>query len=512
HNLKFDYEVLEHAGIEIQGLYFDTMIASYLLNPGTRQHGLDALAFTELGYRMQPITDLIGDKKNTQISLAQVAVEKVANYSCEDADITYRLYGKLSEKLDDAIINNVLQKIEVPLIPVLAEMEKNGVKLDIDFLNKMSQKLADRIKNLEVSIYKTAGHEFNVASPKQLKEILFDKLKISTAGLSKTKTGISTAAGELDKLKGQHKIIDLIIEFRELSKLKNTYLDPLPKLVDKNDRVHTSFNQTITATGRLSSSNPNLQNIPIRTELGREIRKAFISEKGYKILAIDYSQIELRIIASLANDKKMIQAFENKADIHTQTAAEIFNIKPEKVSKEIRGQAKAVNFGVIYGQGPRGLSQGTGITYDEAQNFIEKYFEVYDGIKNYIEETIALTRELGYAETLLGRRRYLPEINAHHQQLRAQAERMAINHQIQGTAADLIKLAMINLHKRLQKEFAPDQVRMLLQVHDELVFEIKEDLVKHASRIIQYEMENVYKLRAPIEVEIGVGKNWGQAK
>ena len=488
------------------------MIASYLLNPGTRQHGLDALAFTELGYKMQPITDLIGEKKSEQINLSEVQIEKVANYSCEDADITWQLYEKLSEKLDDAIINGVLNKIEIPLIKVLAEMEKNGVKIDIKFLNKMSQELESRIKNLETNIYKISGHEFNVASPKQLKEILFDKLKISTQGLNKTKTGVSTAAGELDKLKGKHKIIDLILEFRELSKLKNTYIDPLPKLVDKNDRVHTSFNQTITATGRLSSSSPNLQNIPIRTELGREIRKAFIAKKGYSILAIDYSQIELRIIASLANDKKMIKAFENKADIHTQTAAEIFDIKPEEVSKEIRRQAKAVNFGVIYGLGARGLAQGTGISYDEAQNFIEKYFEIYDGIKIYIEETIALTRELGYAETLLGRRRYLPEINAHHPQLRSQAERMSINHPVQGTAADLMKLAMINLHKKINQEFAPDQIKMLLQVHDELVFEVKDDLVKHAKKIIQYEMENVYKLRVPIEVEIGVGKNWGEAK
>ncbi|MFH1456784.1 MAG: DNA polymerase I [Patescibacteria group bacterium] len=512
HNLKFDYEVLKTFGFDVRGLFFDTMLASYLLNPGTRQHSLDALAFTELGYKMQPITDLIGEKKSQQISLADVQVERVANYYCEDADITWQLYGKLSEKLDDAIIEGVLQKIEVPLVPVLAEMEKNGVKIDLKFLDKMSIDLGKRIIKLEKEIYSIAGQEFNVASPKQLKEILFDKLKISVLGLGKTKTGVSTAAGELDKLKGKHKIIDLIIEFRELSKLKNTYLDPLPKLVDKRDRIHTSFNQTITATGRLSSSNPNLQNIPIRTELGKEIRKAFIAEKRYSILAVDYSQIELRIVASLANDKKMIRAFEKKADIHTETAAAIFGIKPEKVSKEVRRQAKAVNFGVIYGQGPRGLATGTGISYDEAQNFIEKYFEVYDGIKNYIEETIVLTRELGYTETLLGRRRYLPEINAHHPQLRSQAERMAINMPVQGFAADLIKLAMINLHKRLQTEFVSGQVRMLLQVHDELVFEVKEDLIKHAEKIIKTEMEQVYKLRVPIEVEIGVGKNWGEAK
>ncbi len=510
HNLKFDLEVLDKFGIKLQGISFDTMLASYLLNPGTRQHNLDALAFTELGYKTQPITSLFAEKE--KIDLSKVDLVQVANYAGEDADVTWQLYHKLSEKLDDAIITGVLEKIEMPLIPVLAEMEKNGLKLDIKFLRQMSQKLELRIANCELRIHKMAGVKFNVASPLQLKEILFDKLKISATGLGKTKTGISTAAGQLEKLKGQHPIIDLIMEHRELSKLKNTYLDPLPDLVDENDRVHTSFNQTVTATGRLSSSEPNLQNIPVRTELGQKIRQAFIAENGFQILAADYSQIELRIVASLANDEKMLEAFRQGQDIHTRTAAEIFEVAPEKVTKEMRHQAKAVNFGIIYGLGPRGLAQGTGLSYEEAQIFIDKYFDLHSGIKEYIENTIALAHEMGYVETLFGRRRYLPEIQAQHQQLRSQAERMAINHPVQGTAADLIKLAMINIDKKIKSNFVPGEVKMLLQVHDELVFEVKNDLVEPAKKIIKQEMENVYQLKAPIVAEVAVGKNWGECQ
>jgi DNA polymerase-1 len=512
HNMKFDYEVLENFGIKMQGLFFDTMIASYLLNPGTRQHNLEALAFVELGYKMQPITDLIGEDKKTQKTLTEVSVEAVANYSCEDVDITWRLFEKLSQKLDEALIEGVLLKIEMPLVPVLAAMEKTGIKIDDNFLVKMSQELELRIKKLESRIYKLAGSEFNVASPKQLKEVLFEKMKISTAGIGKTKTGISTAAEELEKLRGRHEIIDLIMEYRELSKLKNTYLDPLPTLADKDGRVHTSFNQTVTATGRLSSSEPNLQNIPIRGDLGQEVRRAFVADKGYKIMAADYSQIELRIVASLADDKKMLKAFRQKEDIHTQTAAEIFGEDEKKVTAEQRRAAKVVNFGVIYGLGPRGLAQGTGLSYEEAANFIDKYFEVFEGVKIYIENTIELARENGFVETLFGRRRYLPEIKANHPQLRAAAERMAVNHCIQGTAADLIKLAMVKIDEKIKKDFPDGEVKMLLQVHDELVFEVREDLVEKAKKMIKEEMENVYVLKAPIVAEVGVGESWGEAK
>lgn len=512
HNLKFDYEVLESAGFEVKGLYFDTMIASYLLNPGTRQHSLDNLAFVELGYKTETIQELTGEKNKDKIDLSKIPVERVANYSCEDADITWRLYENLMPKIKEENLIAVLEKIDIPLIAVLAAMEQIGIKVDINFLNKMSLELAKRIVDLEDKIYQLAGTKFNVASPLQLKEILFEKLNISTAGLSRIKTGISTAAGELDKLKGRHEIIDLIMEFRELSKLKNTYLDPLPELVDKQDRIHTSFNQTVTATGRLSSSEPNLQNIPIKTELGEKIRQAFVASNGYKLLAADYSQIELRIAASLSGDEKMLKAFLDHRDIHTETASQIFNVKREEVTKKMRREAKVINFGVIYGLGPRGLAEGAGVSYEEAQEFIAKYFTVFNELHDYLQNTIALTKNFGYTETLFGRRRYLPEINATHPGLKAQAERMAINHPIQGTAADLIKMAMINLEKKIKENFKPDEVRMLLQIHDELVFEIKENVLEKAKKIIKKEMENVYKFKAPIEVEIGVGKNWGECK
>ncbi len=512
HNLKFDYSALTAQGWKINGLFFDTMLASYLLNPGSRQHNLDNLAFSELGYRMQSIQELSGQEKKEKINLAQINQTEVANYSCEDADITYRLYKKLNEKLDDEQIENVLQKIELPLIPVLSEMEKTGIKLDSKMLQKASKEIGEKINELEKKIYKQAGVEFNVASPKQLKEVLFEKMKISSSGLSHTKTGISTAAGELEKLKGEHKIIDLIIEHRELSKLKNTYLDPLPELVDKNNRIHTSFNQTVTATGRLSSSDPNLQNIPIRTELGKKVRQAFVAEKGNLLLAADYSQIELRIAASVSGDKNMIDDFLQDKDIHRETAARIFEVKPEKVDVQMRRQAKAVNFGIIYGQGAWGLAQTAGISRERAKEFIEKYFDVYSGVKEYLEETIALASELGYTETVFGRRRYIPEINANHQQLRSQAERMAINHPLQGTAADLIKLAMIKVNKKIKKEFANNQIEMLLQIHDELIFEIKKDLAEHAKKIIVNEMERVYKFKVPLKVDASTGKNWGECK
>ncbi len=512
HNIKFDWQTLNKFGLKLEGIVFDTMLAAYLLNPGSRQHNLDNLAFAEFGYHTLSIGELTGEKNPQKIDLSKIPVAQVAVYTGEDADLTWRLYRHLSKKMARELKQNVLQKIELPLIPILAEMEEVGIKIDLKFLKKMSQNIGERLKKLEQKIWRLARVKFNVASPKQLKEILFTKLKISSLGLGKTKTGVSTAATELDKLKGRHPIIDLIFEHRELSKLKNTYLEPLPTLADENDRIHTSFNQTVTATGRLSSSEPNLQNIPIRGELGQKIRRAFVAAEGYQIVAADYSQIELRIVASLANDKKMLAAFRKREDIHTQTAAEIFEVKPEKVTGNMRRQAKVVNFGIIYGLGAKGLAESTGLSYEEARDFIEKYFQVYTHLKNYIEKSIAQTRRLGYAETLFGRRRYLPEITAEHQQLRAQAERMAINHPIQGTAADLIKMAMINLDKKIKQTFAPGEVKMLLQIHDELIFEVRHDLVASAKKIIAEEMTAVHQLKAPIEVEISSGKNWGECE
>lgn len=507
HNLKYDLEILEQNGFEVQGLYFDTMIASYLLNPGNRQHNLDTIAFTELGYQTQPIEDLIGTGKN-QINMSEVPTEKLSWYSCEDADITYQIYQKLKRDLNQEGMFGLFEELEMPLVAVLANIEKNGVKLNIKLLNELAKDTDQELKSLEKKIFKTVGSEFNISSPLQLKEILFDKLKISTIGLGKTKTGISTAAGELEKLRGHHKVIDMILDFRELAKLKSTYLDALPKLINKKDnRVHTSFNQTVTATGRLSSSNPNLQNIPIRTDRGQKIRKAFIAESGYKILKADYSQIELRIIASLANDKNMLEAFESKVDIHTKTAAFINDIEVNEVTSKLRRQAKEVNFGVLYGMGAWGLAQRTGISSQEAKKFIDKYFSTYKEVKKYLDETIIIAREKGYVETFYGRRRYIPEINSGIPQVKSQAERMAINMPIQGTAADLIKLAMIAINKKLPS--VSSGTKMILQVHDELVFEVPKNEIKKVAEFIETTMNEVYKLRAPIETEIKVGSNWG---
>lgn len=509
HNLKFDLEVINrYLKTKIKGLFFDTMIASYVLNPGHRQHSLDTLAFVEFGYQMQPIEELIGKGKG-QINMSEVDLEKISWYAGEDADLTFRLYQKLMPEIEKENLKVLFFDLEMPLIEVLAEIENNGVKINSKFLKKLSVDFQSRIEEIEKKTWKLAGEKFNLASPKQLKEILFDHLKISTAGIGKTKTGLSTAAGELEKLQGQHPIIDLIIEFRELSKLKSTYLDALPALVNKSDnRLHTSFNQTITATGRLSSSEPNLQNIPIRTEIGGQIRKAFIAEKGYKLIKADYSQIELRIVASLANDKKMLDIFNQGGDIHTQTAALIHGIKAEEVTKEIRRTAKEINFGVLYGMGAWGLASRTGLSNNEAQKFIYKYFETFSGVKQWLEETVDIAQSRGFVETLYGRRRFIPEINSSISQVRNSAERMAVNMPIQGTAADLIKLAMIEINKKLPK--ISSQAKMILQVHDELVFEVPEKDVKEIAKFVTEAMCSVMKLRAPIEVEVLTGDNWGE--
>ena len=506
HNMKFDATQLKMNGIEMQGYYFDTMVASYLLNSGSRQHGLDALALEELRHRMIPIKALIGEGKK-QISLAEVEVEKVSEYSCEDADFTWQLYEKFEPRLKKENLHKLFETIEMPLIPVLIEMEVNGIKLDVNVLKKIGKKVDARIGKIEKTIYKLAGEEFNISSPLQLKEILFEKLDIPTQGLKKTKTGISTAAAELEKLQGQHEIIDYISEYRELSKLKSTYIDALPRLVDKKTgRIHTSFNQTITATGRLSSSNPNLQNIPIRTELGREIRKAFVAERGNKLIAADYSQIELRVVACLAKDEHMMKVFKAGKDIHTATAAKIFDVKEEDVTKDMRRKAKEVNFGVLYGLGSTGLAQRTGITRAEAQEFIRKYFDNYKKVKEYTEQMVEDAKKTKMAETLFGRVRHIPDINASMPMLRSAAERIAVNMPIQGTAADLMKIAMIEVYNELKK-ISPKS-RMLLQVHDELVIETPNDEVEKVAKIIDEKMEKIHKLDVPIKVDTEVGNNW----
>ncbi len=505
HNIKYDEEVIYNAGIKLQGINFDTMIAAYLLNPGSRAFSLDNLAFTELGHLMIPIEDLIGKGKN-QINMKDAQVEKVSVYSCEDADYTFRLMEKLKPRLAQYKSDKIFSEIEIPLIPVLAKMEREGIKINTEFLKHLDKDLKKEKNKIEKKIWDLAGNEFNISSPVQLKEILFEKLALPIKNIKKGKTGLSTAAAELEKMRGLHPIIDLISEYRELAKLISTYVEALPKLVNKKTgRVHTSFNQTITATGRLSSSDPNLQNIPIRTELGKSIRTAFIAEKGYKLLSADYSQIELRVIASMAKDKKMIGAFKAGDDIHTTTASKIFKIQPEEVTKDMRRKAKTINFGIMYGMGPRGLADAADATYEEAQNFIDEYFLLYKDVKKYLDETLETTGKKGYVETFFGRRRYLPEIASSAPMIRASAERMAINHPIQGTSADLIKMAMIKLDKKLE-----DGIKMILQIHDELLFEIREDLIDKASKIIREEMENAARFETPIKVDISIGDNWGE--
>jgi len=511
HNMKFDIEVMHTASLEVCGADFDTMIASYLLNPGTRQHNLDAVTFTELNFEKISKDDLLGAGKD-KIAFNAVATEKLALYSCEDADFTNRLVSKLSKQLKEQKMIGLFRQIEMPLISVLAEMEENGVKLDEEFLKIMSRKLAKSLKTIEKKIHMLAGTDFNINSTKQLKEILFEKLEIPADLVAKTKTGLSTAADELLKLKDFHPIIPQLLEYRELSKLSSTYVNALPLLVNKKTgRLHTSFNQTIAATGRLSSTEPNLQNIPVRTELGREIRKAFTAEKGYKLLSLDYSQIELRLAAHMSDDKKMIAAFKRGDDIHTATAAEINRVKPEDVTREMRREAKAVNFGILYGQGPHGLSQSADIPYARAKEFIDKYFAIYGGIKEFIERSISEARESGYAETMLGRRRNLPEINSSVVQVRKAAERMAVNTPLQGTAADMIKSAMIAVHELIEKKYARDKsVRLILQVHDELLLEVKAGAIAPAAAEIKKIMEEAVALKVPVIVDVSSGDNWGE--
>jgi len=511
HNGKFDLRVMRANGISPAGLEFDTMIASYLLNPGSRQHNLDAVTFTELKHEKISKDDLLG-RGRERMDFSEVTTEKLSLYSCEDADFTNRLVKKLGTQLKKQGLEKLFATIEMPLVPVLATMEDKGCLLDKSFLAEMSKRMTKSINTLEKKIHKAAGTEFNIKSTQQLKEVLFEKLEIPALGVGRTKTGLSTAADELDKLKDQHPIIRLIQEYRELTKLTSTYIDALPELVNKKTgRLHTSYNQTVTATGRLSSSDPNLQNIPIRTELGREIRKAFIASPGHVLLGLDYSQIELRLAASLSGDEKMIAAFKNGADIHTATAALINRISPEAVSYDLRREAKATNFGILYGQGPHGLAQAADIPYARAREFIEQYFAVYAGIKEYIDKCVAEARQKGYAETLLGRRRFLPEINSSVMMVKSGAERMAVNTPIQGTAADMIKVAMIKAQDLIKKEYAQkDEARMIMTVHDELVFEVKKDKAAAAAKEIKAIMENVIKLKVPIIVDAKIGKNWGE--
>ncbi len=510
HNIKYDYKILRLAGFEMDNVYFDTLVSAYLLSQTDRSLKLDDLAYSELGYRMQAIEELIGKKGKGQLSMQDVNLEKISYYSCEDADYTFRLYKKYKNELTKEKFSDLFDRVEMPLVKVLSEMELTGIEIDVDFLKEFGKNLKNKINTLTKKIYKCCDYEFNINSPLQLKEVLFDKLSISTKGLKKGKTGFSTAAPELLKMQGIHPVIDMIIEYRELSKLQSTYVESLISQVDKDNRIHTSFNQAVTATGRLSSSDPNLQNIPIRTELGREIRRAFVARRGYRLISADYSQIELRVVASLSNDEKMIKSFNMGEDIHARTAAEIFNKQLEEVTKSERRKAKEVNFGVIYGLGARGLAQRTKMNHAQAKEFIEKYFDLYKNVKRYLDKTKEFAHKNMYVQTLFGRKRYIAEINSGVQMIQAAAERVAINMPVQGTAADLMKMAMIRIDRELPK--ISQDAKMLLQVHDEVVLEVPSGDVDKVSGKIKEIMEDIFKLKVPIKVEVSCAKNWAESK
>lgn len=510
HNIKFDQHMLQNAGVALGGIHFDTMIASYLLNAGTRQHGLDALAFNELGYQMQPIEDLIG-KGKTAITMDQVPVEKVSWYAAEDVDVTFRLYELFSPKLTADKLEAIFADIEMPLVPVLERMEREGILLDVPFLEKLSSEAEKTIYSLTKDIHKLAEEEFNINSPTQLREILFTKLGLKAEFAKKTKTGFSTAAGELEKLLGQHPIIEKIMQYRELTKLQNTYLLSLPDMVNaKTKRIHTSYNQTIAATGRLSSVDPNLQNIPVKGEgLGNEIRKAFVAEQGCKLLSLDYSQIELRVVAHLSQDANMLEVFKSGKDIHTTTAMGIFNVSADAVTKDMRRHAKTVNFGILYGLSAFGLSYRISeIAHGDAKEYIDKYFQTYPQVKEYIEKVKTEVRDNGFVTNELGRMRKFPEITSSQFFIRQAAERAAINFPIQSLAADVIKVAMINIEKEIRNQ--QSEIKMLLQVHDELVFEVKEDKVEKYIKLIKPLMEQAIELSVPVVCEAKVGSNWGE--
>lgn len=508
-NLKYDISVLRHYGIRVKGPLFDTMIAHYLLEPEQR-HNMDYLAEVYLNYLTIPIEDLIG-KGRTQRIMREVPLETVKEYAAEDADITFQLYQKLLPLLKENGVEKLFYDIEMPLVPVLSQMEANGVKIDSENLKQISDEFGEEIQNIENQIYEMAGTQFNIGSPRQLGEILFEKLKIDEKA-KKTKTGqYATGEDVLQKLASKHPIINQILEYRSFTKLKSTYLDALPALINPRDGlIHTSYNQAVTATGRLSSNNPNLQNIPVRTDNGKEIRKAFVPRsEEYTLLAADYSQIELRIIAHLSGDKAMVEDFRLGHDIHAATAAKVYHLPLEEVSKEQRRKAKAVNFGIIYGMSAFGLAERLGISRGEASDIIKMYFEEYAGIKEYMNSSIALARERGYAETILGRRRYLRDINASNSVVRNFAERNAINAPIQGSSADMIKIAMSNIHKELEARNM--RSKMILQVHDELVFDAHLDELELLKSIVEDKMVNAMPLSVPVIVEMNTGSNWLEA-
>ena len=503
-NLKYDMLILRRNGIELCGKIFDTMVAAFLIQPDARSYKLDKLSQYYLNYKMQSIEELIGNGKD-QLNMEQVDIDKVTFYAVEDADVVLQLVPIFEEKLKADQLWQVFEEIEMPLVPVLMQLELNGVYLDVKSLKEMSRNLEVQIDAIMRRIYDLAGVEFNINSPKQLGEILFEKLNLPKV------RGNSTDVSVLEKLKHKHPLPSAVLEYRGLVKLKNTYLDTLPLLVNqKTGRIHSSFNQTMAATGRLSSSDPNFQNIPIRTDIGREIRRAFIPQQaGWKILSADYSQIELRIMAHLSGDAELRRAFQEGVDVHARTAALVYGVPEKDVLPEMRRIAKVVNFGIMYGAGPFRMSEELGISRSDANKLIEQYFRTYPGINDYITKTIAEARQNTYVKTLTGRRRYVPDINSENKNVREAAERVAINMPIQGTAADMIKIAMIRIQRQLTKEKFKSM--MILQIHDELLFEVHPDELERLRQIVTTEMENALPLDVPVKVDIGVGNSWYEA-
>jgi DNA polymerase-1 len=510
HNLKYDIKVLSNYGMPVKGNLFDTMIAHYLINPDMR-HGMDILAETYLNYQPVSITTLIGKKGKNQLSMRDIPIKDQTEYAVEDADITLQLKKHFIEELKKGNVIKLFNEIELPLVSVLTAMEIEGINLNTEFLKELSIHLTDDINRLEKTIFEEAGEEFNIASPKQLGVVLFENMKLVDKP-KKTKTGqYSTAEDVLSNLSKDHTIIANVLEYRQFKKLQSTYVDALPNEINPNTgRVHTAYAQAVAATGRLSSTNPNLQNIPIRTERGKQVRKAFIPrDQNYVLLAADYSQIELRIIAALSEEETMIEAFKNGEDIHASTAAKVFNVPLSEVTREQRSNAKTVNFGIIYGVSAFGLSNQTDLTRKESKELIDLYYETYPKLKNYMSAQVDFARDNGYVETILQRRRYLKDINSRNAIVRGAAERNAVNAPIQGSAADIIKIAMINIFKRFEKEGFKS--KMLLQVHDELVFDAHKDELEIIKPIIKYEMEHAFEMIVPLDVEMGIGENWLEA-
>ena len=509
HNFKFDYKILAQYDVEIRGTLFDTMIAHYLLNPDGR-HGMDYLSEIYLKYQPISIESLIGKKGKNQKTLREVSLETQTDYAAEDADVTFQLYEVFSPQLKKENLEELFHKVEMPLMKILAKMELAGISLDTDWLSRESVDLENDLRELEQKIFELSGEEFNMNSPKQLGEILFEKLKLDPKA-KKTKTGqYSTSEEVLQKLAYKHEIIQYILKYRTYQKLKSTYVDALPSEIEpKDNRVHTTFSQTTAATGRLSSLNPNLQNIPIRTARGQQIRGAFVAEEGKKIISADYSQIELRLIAELSGEDNMIKAFQNGEDIHASTASKLFKIPLDQVDKTQRSQAKTVNFGIIYGQGAFALAEQTGLSRTEAKQMIDSYYENYPKLKIFMTEQVEKARKNGFVETILGRKRHLKDINSNNFVVRGHAERNAVNAPIQGSAADIIKVAMIDIDRALSE--GGFKTKMLLQVHDELLFEVPEEEIELIKALIKEKMESAMKTKVPLIVEVGVGNNWLEA-